>query len=425
LSKSHRPDPHSNERVERDRMAEASHITLGPQIGLRPPSIAVLTTTAALGQFAGNIYAPSLPSVARAFDVTDGAVQLSMTVFFATFAVAQLVVGPVSDRIGRRPVMLAGIVVFLAGSLICAATPSFELLLVARAVQATGAAATIVMSRAVTRDSFDGVQLTRALATITIVFALVPGLTPLLGGVLEQYLGWRAPFWATVAAGVAVLLSVGLTLRETLAQRAPALKFGGVFQDYRAILHDATFRTYALAAAAVMGSLSAFFAGSPALFIGRMGMSPMEYGLYPPISVAGFMIGGLVTRWGVGRVDPRRMAALGLALLGAGAVILIVPPVLGILSRLAFAAGMVVHITGLGLFLPTAIATALQRFPTRSGAAASMQGFLQMAGATLGTLSVSLSQSVAPTLAFPATMLIFTGLAATVFVTSVPKGNSL
>lgn len=387
---------------------------------LPAPSIALLTATAALGQLAGNIYAPSLPSVAQAFAVNDAAVQLSMSVFFAAFAVAQLLFGPVSDRFGRRPVLLAGAALFVVASLICAMTQSFTLLLIARALQATGAAASIVMSRAITRDSYEGAALTRALATITIVFALVPGLSPLLGGVLEQYFGWRAAFWATALAGGAVLVVVWVTLRETLTLCAPALRFQGVMADFREILRDRTFCTYALSAGAVMGSLSAFFAGSPALFISEIGMSPVEYGFYPPISVAGFMIGGLITRRLAGRTAPDRLASYGLGLLALGAVILFVPPVLGILSRFGFAFGMVVHISGLGLFLPTAISTALQRFRARAGSVASMQGFLQMAGATLGTLSVSLLQGAAPTLAFPATMVVFTAIACLIFA----RGNA-
>lgn len=398
----------------------ASHAVNAPRAA-RQPTIALLTAAAALGQFAGNIYAPSLPSVARDFGVTAGEAQLTIAVFFAAFAIAQLLFGPVSDRYGRRPVMLTGIVLFLGGTALCAAAPSFELLLLGRVVQAAGAAGAIVMSRAITRDCFDGPALTRALATITIVFALVPGLTPLLGGALEQAAGWRASFVAVGLTGAVVLAAVMTRLDETLKSRSARFDFGTALRDYRAILNDRAFLAYALAAGAVMGSLAAFFAGSPALFIGVMGMSPLEYGLYPAISICGFMIGGLAARSLAGRVSPQRLAASGLLVLGAGALVMIALPLNGVFSRAGFAAGMIVHIAGLGLFLPTAIAGALQRFSDRAGSAASMQGFLQMSGAALGVVTVSALQAGSPSLAFPTAMLIFTSLAILFFALGAPS----
>lgn len=145
-----------------------------------------------------------------------------MTVYFASFALAQLLFGPVSALFGRRPVLLVGTVVFVVGSVICAVAQSFTVLLIAAVLQATGAAATIVMSRDITRDDYEGAALTRALATITIIFALVSGLSPLLGRVLEQFIGWRAAFWTTALAGVAVLFAIRFALQET-SGRARAL----------------------------------------------------------------------------------------------------------------------------------------------------------------------------------------------------------
>jgi DHA1 family bicyclomycin/chloramphenicol resistance-like MFS transporter len=290
-------------------------------------------------------------------------------------------------------------------------------LIAGRVVQAAGAAAAIVMSRAITRDSFDGAALTRALATITIVFALVPGLTPLLGGVLEELSGWRSTFAAVAVVGAGALVAVFRSLDETLKSPARRLEFGTALTQYRDILRDRVFLGYTLAAGAVMGSLAAFFAGSPALLIETMGLSPLEYGIYPAISVLGFMIGGLATRKLANRVAPRRLARAGLVLLGLGAVLLFAFALFSALSRFGVAGAMVVHISGLGLFLPTAIAAALQRYPTRAGAAASLQGFLQMSGAALGVVLVSVLQGHVPMLAFSATMIVFTALAALALAT--------
>lgn len=381
---------------------------------LAPPGVALLAGLAALGQFAGNIYTPALPALARDFAVPAGDIQLTIAVFLAVFAAGQLFAGPVSDRFGRRPVLHAGLAVFVLGSVLCALASSFAFLMTGRIVQAAGAAAAIVMSRAITRDSYDGPELTRMLAAITIVFALVPGLTPLLGGAVEQLLGWRISLWITALAGLAMVATT-LRLPETLARPTARLSFSSAFADYGRILADAPFRTYALAAAVVMGSLSAFFAGSPILFIEAIGMTPIEYGLYPPLSIAGFMLGGLATRRLAGRIAPERLALAGLLVLLAGAAILLGAALLGRFERAIFAGAMVVHITGLGLFLPTATAAALSRFRERAGAAAAMLGFLQMAGGAIGTLAVSLLQAPLPLIAFPTAMFAATALALAIF----------
>lgn len=382
-------------------------------------TVAVLTALAALGQFASNVYTPSLPAVARHFGVAAGEAQLTLAVFLASFAVSQLLFGPVSDRFGRRPVLFAGLAVFLAGTAACALATGFGVLLAGRVVQAAGAAATIVMSRAMTRDSFEGAALMRVLATISIAFALVPGLTPLLGGVLEQLGGWRAAFVATFLLGLGALAAAA-RLPETNARPVPLLDLASAAAAYRQVLGDPVFRTYSLAAAGVMASMSAFFAGSPALFMDRLGVSPIEYGLYPPLAVTGFVLGGLVTRRLAGKVPPGRIAATGLALLAAGAALMLGLPLASLLSPYGLTGAMVVHVTGLGVFLPTAVGAALGRFPRMAGSAAAMQGFLQMGGGALGAVAVSLLQGVLPVLAFPVTMVIAIGAAVAAFALGRP-----
>ena len=367
-------------------------------------TVLLLAAMAAVGQFASNVYTPSLPAVASDLGVGMSEAQLTFVAFLGTFAVAQLAYGPLADRLGRRPALFAGLALFLAGTLGCALAPSLGWLIAARMLQAAGAAAGLVVSRAATRDSFEGADLARILAAVTIAFALVPGLTPLLGGLIQTAAGWRATFWATLAVGAAVALWAALRLPETLDRAAPRAP-GGWLRGYVGIARDSAFLGTVVSVGLVFGAMSAFFAASPALFIGQLGVSPAEYGLYPPLAVSGFVIGGIVVRRLSGRIAPRRIAAVGLGIMATALAVMLALPAAGLVHKHAFNATMVANVTGLGVFLPTAIAMALQRFAGRAGTAAALQGFVQMSGGALGAFAVGLVQPALPILAMPAVML--------------------
>ncbi|WP_299368578.1 multidrug effflux MFS transporter [uncultured Tateyamaria sp.] len=373
-------------------------------------TIFLLAGIAAVGQFASNIYTPSLPSVALDLGVSQGASQATLAVFLGAFAITQLVVGPLSDQFGRKPILLIGLAVFLVGTMLCSTAVDFSDLLFGRIVQGSGSAAGIVVSRAMTRDSFEGVELARVLAAVTIAFALVPGFTPLIGGFVEQMLGWRATFWITGALGLLLALIVIRTLPETLASHrrvSPLMEVA----EYGAILRDPVFGPNALAVACAFASMSAFFSGAPAVLIGTLGVSPIEFGLYPPVAVSGFVIGGVITRRMAARVAARAMSVLGARIMLAGAVLLFLPPAFGLLNKFLINGAMVVHVTGLGILLPASIAAALQRFPKKAGAAAALQGFLQMSGGALGAASAAALMSALAELSFPTVMLLAATLA--------------
>jgi DHA1 family bicyclomycin/chloramphenicol resistance-like MFS transporter len=367
-------------------------------------TIALLTALSALGQFASNVYTPALPAVANGLGAPIGAVQLTLAIFLAGFALAQLVYGPVSDRFGRRPVLFAGLGLFALGTLGCALAPDVATLLASRLLQAVGAAAGIVIARAMIRDSFDGVELARVMALVTMAFALVPGLTPLLGGIVQDLAGWRWGFWLTLAVGLLLSALAARRLPETNRRPLAKLDAAAVASGYAATLGDRVFRRYALTVALVFASMSAFFAGSPDLFIARLGVSPTEYGLYPPLAVSGFLVGGAVTRRLSGRVPAERLALVGVAVMAASAAAMAAVLAGVLVHKHVVNAAMVVHVTGLGILMPTAMAAALARFPERAGTAAATIGCLQMAGGALGTVAVSRLQETLPVLAFPSVM---------------------
>jgi DHA1 family bicyclomycin/chloramphenicol resistance-like MFS transporter len=367
-------------------------------------NIALMTAIASLGQFATNIYIPSLPAISDALAVSQAAVQLTLVAYLAPYAVAQLVYGPISDRIGRKPVVVAGLLLFLAGTALGLAAHDIATLMLARIVQAIGAAAGLTIGRAIVRDSFDGVALTRAMTLIAIASALAPGLTPLVGGVLQDGFGWRASFALTFLVGAAALALMHWRVPETLHTPLPTLDLRRALAAYRPVIRSSAFRAWAIPSALTMAALFAFFTGAAPLFISHLAVSPTEFGLYPPLAVIGFVIGGLVVRRRAGARSPSQIASVGLVFICSGAAIILLPLIPGIAHKHIINLGMIVFVTGLGIVLPVAIAAALQPFADRAGTAAAMIGFLQMGAAAISAALVAVAQPIAPLLAFPLVM---------------------
>jgi MFS transporter, DHA1 family, multidrug resistance protein len=394
-------------------MNETAHSASTPIVlGSRPLEarsgvIVLLTAMTALGQFASNVYLPALPAVAADFSAPMNQVQWTLALFLVVFALGQLVYGPLSDRFGRLAPLKLGLLVYLAGSIGAALAPSLAALLACRAVQAAGGAAGVVVARAMVRDSFAGPALARVMALISIVFGLVPGLSPLVGGIATDVLDWRATFWLTAVLGVAVLIGT-IQLAETNLRPEPLLNLRAILSAYRGVLVNRPFMAFALSAALIVGSLSAFFAGSPSLLIERIGISPTEYGFYPPFAVSGFMIGGAMARRMAGRTSPADIVRIGLSVMLLGALLLAVPAMIGAFGKYQVAAAMVVHISGLGLVMPTAVAAALSTIRDQIGSASAVLGFLQIASAAAGAFAVSLAQPHYPIAAFPVVMMVFT-----------------
>lgn len=378
--------------------------------------IALLAALMAIGQFATNVYLPSLPAIRDEFMSNDTMAQLTLTAYLIGFAVMQLVYGPISDRYGRRPMLIYGVLVFVAGSLACVFAPTMEILIIGRITQAVGAAASLVVARAVVRDSFDGDQLLRVMALVSMFFALVPGLSPFIGGLIEEYAGWRWIFALTAVAGLIVFAWMYRKIPETLHTPLPRLDMASVFTGYGVILRSAHFRRYAFANAFVFAAMFAFFGGSPKLYIDILGVTPKEFGFYPPLASIGFVIGGLTVSRLTGRVSSVGICKLGLVVLVAGPAISVALPLLDIVHKHGFNLAIVIFVSGLGIFLPTAMATALQAYPERAGSASAMIGFLQMAGAAGGSALVGLFQEQEPVLTYPLVMLVAVLLAAAVFL---------
>ncbi|MEH2542868.1 MULTISPECIES: multidrug effflux MFS transporter [unclassified Bradyrhizobium] len=354
--------------------------------------IAVLAGLAATGTLATNILLPSLPQMAASLNVTSAAVTAAITVFLAVFAIGQLVVGPISDRYGRRWPVLAGFAVFLAGSVWCGLANDLPSLLIGRVIQAAGACATSVLSRAIARDLFSGAALARAMALIMIAMAAAPGFSPLLGGALDHIFGWRSEFAFLAAFAGLGALAYGMVFGEThLATRTP-LDPQAIAKTYLALLRDRRFVVPAATVSLILGALFSIFSAAPRVLIEAMHFAPIQLGLFFAGTVlivfaAGMLATRLAPRYGL---DRSIRGGLFTAAPGSLAMLLVS---LYAPSFLSFLAAMSVFLLGMGIVSPLGTAQALSPFGDKAGAASALIGFSQMMTAAIG---VWLAATISP-----------------------------
>ena len=349
----------------------------------------LLAALTALGQFSTGMYLPSMPSLAKTLQTTPDMVNLTLSVFFASFAVAQLVYGPLSDRFGRRITLLTGLVVYFLASIACTLAPTIETLIAARFVQALGACAGPVISRAVIRDVYGRERSTKVLSTISLVFAVSPGVIPIVGGYLEEWFGWRSVFLSlSVLAGV-VYLSSWYFLDETNRQPdRDASRPGTILKTYGRLLGNAEFLGYALAVALVFGGLMAYVASAPFLFIETLGLAPRHFGWIGVINGFGFLAGMLTAgRWSA-ILGIERTVLLGVLVSAVGGIAMTIVAAISGISIVAIIAPMILFLAGMALVFPAGTAGAMGPFPRAAGAASAMMGFFQMSAASIASAFV-------------------------------------
>src|SRR6476646_8571931 len=277
-----------------------------PEVSSTFAQIAVLAALAATGTLATNILLPSLPQMAASLNVTSAAVTSAITIFLAVFALGQLVVGPISDRFGRRWPVLIGFAVFFAGSAWCGLATDLPNLLTGRVIQAAGACATSVLSRAIARDLFSGPALARAMALIMIAMAAAPGFSPLLGGALDHYFGWRSEFALVAAFAGLGALAYGMVLGETHHATRTPLDPLAIAKNYVGLIADRRFVVPAATVSLIMGGLFAIFSAAPRILIEAMHFTPIQLGLFFAGTVlivfaSGMLATKLAPRYGLDR----------------------------------------------------------------------------------------------------------------------------
>ncbi|KJS41669.1 MAG: major facilitator transporter [Rhodospirillaceae bacterium BRH_c57] len=352
------------------------------------PVAVLLTALVAFGPISTDMYLPSLPDMTRAFDTTVSHVQLTLSVFIAGFACGMLVYGPLSDRFGRRPVLLGGVALYMLASVACLFAPTIEALIVSRFVQAIGACAGPVLARAVVRDVYTREEGARMLSYMASAMALAPAVGPILGGWLHATLGWRSNFGALTLFGVAVLAATWWMLRETNTRRDPlALKPSRMLRNYASLFASRVFMGYTLTVGFAFGGLFSFISGSSFVVIDVLGVAPSNFGYVFAAVVVGYMSGAFSSAKLTMKLGIERVLLIGTALATAAGGIVAALALSGIQEVAAIVAPMIVYFFACALIIPNGTAGAIGPFPSKAGTVSALLGFLQMSlGATAGGL---------------------------------------
>jgi DHA1 family bicyclomycin/chloramphenicol resistance-like MFS transporter len=365
---------------------------------IKPGFIALLIAIAAVSPLGINMYLPSMPGMARALGVDFTTIQLTLSLYLGAMALGQLVIGPLSDRFGRRPILLSGLLIFVIGSLVCLLAQSIGLLIFGRIVQALGGCAGVTLSRAIVRDLYGRNQVARMIAYVTMGMAVAPMVAPTIGGLLETFLGWRASFAFLAGFGGLALVFAYWRLRETNHNRGSGETVRDLMQGYRSLVQSRLFWGYTLVTSFVSAMFFAFLAGAPYVMIELLGRSPAEYGFYFAMVPSGYILGNFATGRIAGRAGPDRMILAGtfLALTAIATMAAIIAA--GFLHPAALFGPMLFIGGANGLVLPSSIAGAVSVRPDLAGAAAGLAGSFQIGfGALVAPIvGASLTSTVWP-----------------------------
>jgi DHA1 family bicyclomycin/chloramphenicol resistance-like MFS transporter len=348
-------------------------------------SAIILGLLTAIGPFAIDMYLPALPSIGASLDAGADAVLMSLTAFFITFAFGQLMFGPISDMVGRKPPLYFGLGLFTVASIGCALAPTIEILIACRLLQGLGAAAGIVIPRAIVRDLHSGVAEAKLLGLLMLVFSVSPLLAPFFGSLIIEALGWQAVFWFVTGIAVISLLLTAFAVPETrLAAARADSSLRSMIATCGQLLTDRSFLGLTFASSFAISAFFIFLAASPFVMQQQYGLTPAGFSFVFSINATAFFVaaqfcGRLGARFGLPRLVMPSLAGFTVIMLALFAL-----NAAGQTGLVLLVALLLAGFGCLGILLPTASVLALERYGTAAGMAASLMSTLQLAvGAVL------------------------------------------
>jgi DHA1 family bicyclomycin/chloramphenicol resistance-like MFS transporter len=342
-----------------------------------------------------DIYLPSLPEIAQFFSVPDAAAQTRLSGYLLGFALLGLLAGPLSDSIGRRPVILGSMSIFALGSISCWFAPTMTTLILARFIQGIGAGMAMVVSTAILKDIYDEKNLSRILSTLGIVIALSPMIAPIFGGKIADVWGWKSCFFIIALVATVIWLAIGICLKESLSpehrtSHRSLLSGRFLLHNYIQLIKRREIITFALISAATYGGLWAWIVAAPFYLINVLGIKSVNYGYYAAIGPGAYIIGTLLNRRCVGFYGVERMLAFGLWLMILGASFALLATVYWPTSLVMLYIPFSVYTMGLAPVFANAVTKAVSVIPSQRGSASALLSTLEMGVSSLCVLIVSL-----------------------------------
>lgn len=348
---------------------------------LRPETFALtllLAMLTALGPLSVDMYLASLPAIERSLSATTAEVQLTISIYLFGFAFAQMLHGPLSDRYGRRPVLLTALCLYTVATLACLTAPSIFVLIGGRCVQAMGGAGATVIARAIVRDLYTGPRAGRELSLMGATMALAPTVAPMIGGALQIGFGWRANFVLMILISTTMGTVVWKLLPETVHQPARGrLSILAIIRGYRPFLQNRSYLAYVGIIACTYGGMFSWISGSAFVLQQVYGLTPVGFGLAFGITMAGYMIGTLVATKVVMRLGLLPTVGIGTAVQAIAGVLMLVPDIFDLTSPAWILGAISLYLGGMGLTAPQSMAGALTPYPKQAGTASSLFGFVQ------------------------------------------------
>lgn len=364
---------------------------------LRPRApLWLLASVTFSGTLAMHIFVPALPLAAADLVASPGAMQLTISVYILGLAIGQLLYGPLSDRFGRRPVLLVGLLLYSVAGLVSALAPDVRILVAARLFQAIGGCSGLVLGRAIVRDGVNVDEATRRLAVVSLIVNVGPGLAPLVGAELGTYLGWRSIFFALTALGIINFLITWRLLPETGPRRGvhhESRKSSELWSNFRQLITSRAFLCYAIGGGCATTSMYAFISAAPFIFTEQLHQPNQDVGIYLAVIVGALWFGSVVASRVAGRVAVNHQMIGGNLLSVAGAFIFLGAVLLGVLNIPVTVGSMILFTFGVGVSSPPALAEAMSVNPKVIGSASGVYGFTQM---TVGAICTS-AASLGPT----------------------------
>ncbi|MER7534631.1 Bcr/CflA family multidrug efflux MFS transporter [Streptomyces sp. NPDC097704] len=368
--------PESGQKTTQGHITDSPVVTAARRTGLLVTL--VLGGLTALPPLSMDMYLPALPEVTGALRAPAATVQLTLTACLAGMALGQLVVGPMSDKWGRRRPLLTGMAVYVLATAVCALAPSAELLIGFRLLQGLAGAAGIVIARAVVRDLYDGVEMARFFSTLMLISGVAPIIAPLIGGQILRITDWRGVFYVLTVIGVLLTLVVWRFLHETLPpERRHEGGVGQALRTMRGLLADRVFAGYTLTGGFTFAALFAYISASPFVVQDLYGASPQTFSLLFGLNSIGLVaVGQINGKLLVGRVSLDKVLGwgLGIVVLAGLALLLMTSGAFGETGLAPVAAGLFVLMSAMSLVLPNTNAQALMRTPHAAGSASALLG---------------------------------------------------